>query len=128
MAKLAGMAELVAQICAAPCDAANLMASDLDPTNESRIEREQGSVDLLKTQNPNVSVPIDLMTTSGSDLDPHIAPEVALFQVSRVAQARYLPEVHVRALFESHIEDRVLGELHVNVLALKLTLDALQAP
>lgn len=61
------------------------MASNLGPTNESLIEREQGHVDLLKTQNPNASVPIDLMTTSGSDLDPHVTPEAALFQVPRVA-------------------------------------------
>src|SRR5215471_14369076 len=76
----------------APYNAANSGGSNLGPTNKALIERVQGDVDKLKQENPSAPVPIDLVTTSGGGLDPHISPAAALFQVPRVAKARNLPE------------------------------------
>jgi potassium-transporting ATPase KdpC subunit len=110
----------------APYNAANSGGSNLGPTNKALIERVQGDVDKLKQESPSTDVPIDLVTTSGGGLDPHISPAAALFQVPRVAKARNMPEDRVRQLVEEHIEGRtlgLLGEPRVNVLALNLALD-----
>jgi potassium-transporting ATPase KdpC subunit len=114
----------------APYNAANSMASNLGPTNKALIDRIQGDVDKLKAENPSARVPIDLVTTTASGLDPHISPEAAFFQVPRVAKARGMPEDRVRQLVDQLIEGRtlgVLGELRVNVLALNMALDRLAA-
>jgi K+-transporting ATPase ATPase C chain len=111
----------------APYNAANSGGSNLGPTSRALVERVQGSVDALKQENPAAQVPIDLVTTSASGLDPDISPEAAMFQVPRVAKARNMPEDRVRQLVADRIEGRflgLLGELHVNVLALNLALDA----
>ena len=80
----------------APYNAANSGGSNLGPTNKALIERVQGDVEKLKQENPSAAVPIDLVTTSGGGLDPHISPQAAFFQVPRVAKARNLPEDLVR--------------------------------
>jgi K+-transporting ATPase ATPase C chain len=111
----------------APYNAANSGGSNLGPTSKALNDRVKEDVDKLKAENPSSSVPIDLVTTSASGLDPDISPEGALFQVPRVAKARNLPEDRVRQLVTDNTEGRLaglLGEPRVNVLALNLALDA----
>jgi K+-transporting ATPase ATPase C chain len=110
----------------APYNAANSGGSNLGPTNKALVERVQGDVDKLKQENPSAPVPIDLVTTTASGLDPDISPDAALFQVPRVAKARNMPEDRVRRLVNERIEGRTLGflgEPRVNVLALNMALD-----
>jgi potassium-transporting ATPase KdpC subunit len=110
----------------APYNAANSGGSNLGPTSKALIERMQAEVAKLKQENPDAQVPTDLVTTSGSGLDPHISPAAAFFQVHRVATARRMPEAAVRQLVNDNIEGRTLGifgEPRVNLLALNLVLD-----
>jgi K+-transporting ATPase ATPase C chain len=110
----------------APYNAANSGGSNLGPTSKALAERLKEDVDKLKAENPNAAVPVDLVTTSASGLDPHISPEAAQFQVPRVARARKMPEEQVKQLVIANTEGRflgVVGEPRVNVLALNLALD-----
>ena len=114
----------------APYNAANSGGSNAGPTSKALIERIQRDVKALKEENPGTPIPVDLVTTSASGLDPDISPAAALFQVPRVAKERGLPEDRVRALVTAHIEGRflgVIGEPRVNVLELNMALDALGA-
>jgi len=108
-------------------DAANSSASNLAPTNHALIDRVTASVTQYKADNPQQSVPIDLVTTSGSGLDPHITPAAAEFQIARVARVRGISEAQLRSLVARHTEGRqlgFLGEARVNVLELNVDLDS----
>src|ERR1700753_3079152 len=111
----------------APYNAANSGGSNLGPTSKALNDRIKDDVEKLKVENPSRPVPVDLVTTSASGLDPDISPDAALFQVSRVAKARSLPEDKVRQLVAENTQGRLgglLGEPRVNVLVLNLALDA----
>lgn len=101
--------------------------SNYAPTNKALRDRVAGDVQKLQAENPSVPVPVDLVTTSASGLDPEISPAAADFQVPRVARERQMSDVDVRALVARHTEGRqfgVLGEPGVNILELNLDLDA----
>jgi potassium-transporting ATPase KdpC subunit len=102
--------------------------SNLAQSNKALVDRIQGSIDKLALENPGKPVPIDLVTTSGSGLDPDITPDAAFFQIPRVAKARGIPEARINQLIHDHIASRqlgLLGEPRVNVLDLNLALDNL---
>src|SRR5512147_2075052 len=114
----------------APYNASNSGGSNAGPTSKSLIERVTQDADKLKAENPSALVPVDLVTTSASGLDPDISPAAAYFQVPRVAQSRGLPESKVHDLVTQTIQHRflgVLGERRVNVLQLNMALDALKS-
>jgi len=111
-----------------PYAADNSAGSNLGPTSQVLIDRVKDDADKLKAENPSTPIPVDLVTTSGSGLDPDVTPAAAEFQVPRVAKARNLSPDKVRALVAETTQDRflgILGEKRVNVLKLNLALDAL---
>jgi K+-transporting ATPase ATPase C chain len=104
--------------------------SYLGPTNKNLLERVKGDVQKLQAENPNAPIPVDLVTASGSGLDPDISPAAAEFQIHRVAHSRGIKEADMRALVERHTKGRdlgFLGEPRVNVLELNLDLDSLHS-
>jgi K+-transporting ATPase ATPase C chain len=111
-------------------DAANSGGTNLGPTNQKLIDRIQADAKTLHDENPSQPVPVDLITTSASGLDPEISPAAAEFQVPRIARERALPESTVRDLVQKYTAQRdlgLLGEARVNVLELNLALDDLTA-
>ena len=109
-------------------DATSSSGSNLGPTNKNLIERVKGDVEKLQAENPGAPIPVDLVTSSGSGLDPDISPAAAEFQIPRVAQSRGMKQEDVRALVQKYTRGRdlgFLGEARVNVLELNLELDTL---
>jgi K+-transporting ATPase ATPase C chain len=111
----------------APYNAANSSGSNLGPTSKALIDRVKEDAAKLAAENPNTPIPVDLVTSSASGIDPDVTPAGALFQIPRVAKARGLSEDKLRQLVEAHTSGRLLGiigEAHVNVLRLNIALDA----
>ena len=112
----------------APYNAGNSGGSNLGPTSKALVDRVTEDAGKLAAENPGTPVPMDLVTTSASGLDPDISPAAAVFQVPRIAKARNLPAAKVEELIRDHINGRIagiVGEPHVNVLKLNMALDAL---
>ena len=112
-------------------DAANSGGTNFAPTNQKLIDRVKQDVESLRSESAGKPIPIDLITTSASGLDPHISPAAADFQIPRVARERGMTEEAVRALLAKHVESRqlgFLGEPRINVLELNLDLDRTHPP
>jgi len=108
-------------------DPTSSSGSNLGPTNKVLVDRVNGDVQKLHAENPGSPIPVDLVTTSGSGLDPDVSPAAAEFQISRVARERHVSEAEIRSLVAKHILGRqfgVLGEPRVNILELNLDIDA----
>jgi K+-transporting ATPase ATPase C chain len=111
-------------------DATASSGSNLGPTNKNLLDRVKGDVEKLQVENPKVSIPVDLVTASGSGLDPEISPAAAEFQIPRIARERVMKEEEVRTLVQKHTKGRdmgFLGEPRVNVLELNLDLDSVRS-
>lgn len=100
--------------------------SNLGPTSSALVERVAGDVERRRVEGVIGGIPADLVTASGSGLDPHLSPEATMAQAERVARVRGLPVERVRALVANHVESSLLGDPHVNVLALNMALDGLR--